>query len=145
MFANYNIDKALSKLPGWVQTFILRSHWYKVTKWAISSNEMVSDGQQETTNIEDADVFSSRGMDPQMHRPVIDLDVPAYLIPSSTEGHSHLIIDHEMPWHQYVRLLEALVQAGLVEENYVEACKRRGQTMVRMPWVKKNGGPQSYI
>lgn len=75
--------------------------------------------------------------DGPMHLPVIDIDLPCKLIPSSTEGHFHLYIDHPMPWGQYVELLAALAFAGIVEKGYVNASERRGQTFVRKPGVKK--------
>ena len=71
------------------------------------------------------------------HRPIIDLDFPAALLPSSTPGHHHLYIDKELTWHQYQRLLRALVDVGLVEQGYYDASNARGFTSVRMPSVKK--------
>ena len=40
------------------------------------------------------------GMD--IHMPVLDFDVEAHLVPSSTPGHSHLYINHAVPWEKYV-------------------------------------------
>lgn len=71
------------------------------------------------------------------HRVVLDIDMEAELIPSSTPGHYHLYLDHELSWRQYRRLLVALAEAGIVEEGYVGASERRGFTCVRLPWVKK--------
>lgn len=73
----------------------------------------------------------------RMHKPVIDLDLPARLVPSSTEGHFHLYIDKKVPWEAYVRLLDAMRDAGLVEAGYVSASKARGFSAVRPPWVRK--------
>lgn len=71
------------------------------------------------------------------HYPVLDLDLPVYVVPSSTPGHSHLYIDHLMTWEKYVALLRALADAGLVEEGYVKASIARGHTALRLPWVRK--------
>lgn len=71
------------------------------------------------------------------HWPVIDIDVPAHLVPSSTPGHSHLYIDVPVPGEQYWALLEALADAGIVQPGYVGACWSRGYTSVRLPWVRK--------
>jgi hypothetical protein len=60
----------------------------------------------------DAQVVSSEIYDTDRHAPVLDIDVPAYLVPSSTPGHSHLYI-------------------------YVKASIRRRHTAVRVPWLKK--------
>lgn len=72
------------------------------------------------------------------HKLVVDIDFPAKLIPSSTEGHFHLYIDHEIPADVYWELLEAMAKAGLVEEKYVEASKAQGRTTLRLPWVRKD-------
>lgn len=72
-----------------------------------------------------------------LHRPIIDLDFPAALIPSTTPGHFHLYIDKEMPWSTYQTLLSALAEAGLIEPGYRDASVARQFTSVRMPSVKK--------
>lgn len=76
-----------------------------------------------------------------LHRPVLDLDMPCTLLPSSTPGHHHLLIDSPMPWSTYLDLLRALVAAGLVESGYVGAAEERGHTGVRVPWFRKGDVP----
>ncbi len=71
------------------------------------------------------------------HKVVIDLDLPAKLIPSTTPDHFHLIIDHEISEAQYFKLLDVMAECGLIEPGYVHASKDRGYTAVRLPWVKK--------
>lgn len=73
----------------------------------------------------------------QYHRPVLDIDIPIKVVPSSTPGHSHLFIDHAMAWPAYQKLLHALAEAGIVESGYVAASVRRGHTSARLPHVKK--------
>ena len=86
----------------------------------------------------DANVIcSDSSVDPKVHYPVIDLDVPVHLVPSSTPGHSHLYINVGMSFEDYTRILLALAQAGVVEEGYVEASIRRGRSDVRLPWIQK--------
>ena len=98
-------------------------------------------------DIETANVVSSimRGHTPAPggggsghHLPVLDLDVPAVLIPSSTDGHWHLYLDVQVPDAAYWPMLEALATAGVLEGGYVRASKARGYTSVRLPWVKKS-------
>lgn len=72
-----------------------------------------------------------------MHRPVLDLDFPAMLVPSSTPGHFHLYLDKPMKWTAYHDLLGALAEAGIIEEGYAEASQVRGYSAVRVPWLKK--------
>ena len=88
--------------------------------------------------IEDANVVSSdsRGIK-EMHYPVIDLDVPVHLVPSSTPGHSHLYIDKEVSRGQFESILWALTDAGIVEDGYYAMFIKRGRADVRLPWVQK--------
>jgi hypothetical protein len=71
------------------------------------------------------------------HKLVIDLDLPAKLVPSSTPGHFHLYVDKEIEETVYFDLLDALESAGLIESGYVGASFARGFTAVRLPWIKK--------
>lgn len=100
--------------------------------------ERDEDGMEARTEspISDSDVISSELPD-GMHAPVIDLDLPIRAIPSSTPDNWHLYIEKAMTWEQYLALLWAFVEAGLVEQGYYEASKARGGTHVRLPWVKK--------
>lgn len=98
-----------------------------------------------SADIEDANLITSMvdrgglfaGLIEQMHRPVLDIDLPVKVLPSSTPGHFHLFIDKEMDWEKYAALLNALVEAELVEPGYRDAAFRRGYTAVRVPWVLK--------
>jgi len=71
------------------------------------------------------------------HLPVIDIDVPCVLVESSTPGHYHLYIDHPVVDELYWQMLEAMAAAGVVQKAYVGVSKRRGQTFVRVPGLKK--------
>lgn len=96
------------------------------------------DHSEPQTDIRDANLITSEVADkPGRHKIILDLDVPAQLIPSSTEGHFHLLIDHELSWEQYQRLLWTLADLDLVEEGYVSASVERGYSAVRLPWVRK--------
>lgn len=73
----------------------------------------------------------------QMHRPILDIDFPAELIPSSTDGHFHLYLDKPMTWKQYKKLLNVLSEVGVIEHGYARASIDRGYSSTRLPWVKK--------
>lgn len=92
-------------------------------------------------NSHGANLISSRCTSGK-HAPVIDIDVPMYVVPSSKLGHGHLYIDKEITWAQYTRILKALVSAGIVEEGYLEASMERGFTAVRPIGVTKQGAPR---
>lgn len=91
---------------------------------------------------EDADgnLVASATDVPGVHMPVIDLDCPHRLVPSSTEGHSHLYLDVPMSTVQYKKLIETLVEVGLLGEGNLRQFQAHGQTFVRKPHVKK-GAP----
>jgi hypothetical protein len=71
------------------------------------------------------------------HTIALDIDHRVRVVPSSTEGHSHLYIDVPLEWEQYEKLLKVLAEIGVVEEGYVGASIRRRATHLRLPWVRK--------
>jgi hypothetical protein len=86
------------------------------------------------------DVFGPPPVDSigeDMHTVALDIDVPVRVLPSSSYGHYHLLIDVAMPWWKYRRLLKALAKAGIIERGYYRASVRRRATFLRLPWVKK--------
>lgn len=104
----------------------------------------------EVDDIDQANVATSRtipdtlghiGFDGELHRPVIDIDMPAWLFESSTPGHHHLVIDRQMPFDDLVKLLRVMAEVGIVEPGFVAATERRGYSSMRLPWVKKGQTP----
>ena len=90
--------------------------------------------------LNNADVVASQieGQEDRHHL-VLDIDHPAWLIPSTTPGHYHLYV--EVPGgisnDDYGFLLGALVKAGVVQPGYAGASMARGFTCVRLPWIEK--------
>lgn len=76
------------------------------------------------------------------HAPVIDIDVPISVYPSSQLGHNHLYIDKEITWNQYTRLLKALASAGIIEDGYLKASLAKGYSAVRPVGITKPGSPR---
>lgn len=74
------------------------------------------------------------------HMPVLDLDIPHRLIPSSTPGHSHLYLDVEMSAAQYQDLVELLVEVGVMGRGNLIQFEVRGETFARKPHVHKYAG-----
>lgn len=92
----------------------------------------------ETTDLNQAQVISSEQRNrPDRHTVMLDLDVPATLIPSSTPGHSHLYVEVTVPWAKYQQLLEVLADCGIIEPGYMAVSYKRGATHLRLPWVHK--------
>jgi len=81
----------------------------------------------------------------RMHRPMLDLDFPAKLVPSTTPGHSHLYIDVAVHEVAYEKMLSAMVDAGLIQYGFYQSFLRNRQTTLRLPGVKKCGEFESNI
>lgn len=112
---------------------------FKVTKWDEDSSVTYSKEEREpAVSIGEANVSTSIREDADdCHALLLDLDLPAWLVPSSTEGHSHLYVDAKIPTPKYFDLLDALAAAGVIQQGYANASKHRGGTALRLPWIKK--------
>ena len=95
------------------------------------------DNFYQVADLDEANLISSLTED-GFHAPVIDFDLPLDVVPSTTPGHTHLYINTKMSWEDYQKLLNVLVEVGLVEENYVKASLARGFTSVRPPGLFKS-------
>lgn len=121
-------------VPGWGRTF---------HKANLAGDEYAEgDADRPVVELTEANVVSSlrRGEQPgpyARHRPVLDLDLDAHLVPSSTPGHWHLYIERDVPDDLFWELCDLLAKVGILQDGYVSACKSRGYTSVRLPWVKK--------
>ena len=138
----------------------LTNRLYKVHRWyGVTSSDPITKGEEieETEDLGHADIVTSIEKRPHYplttdgeemsldfdnpeywHTPVLDIDVPAALVPSSTPGKHHLYLDVPMTWETYVKLLDVMAEAGILEPGYVGASKARGFTAVRLPWIRKN-------
>lgn len=106
-----------------------------------------SDESEETERVvveslREANLLSSALVGPDgnptgYHTLAIDVDLPVRVRETDTEGHYHLFIDAPMPWETYSKLLDALVEAGIVEEGFAGASKSREATHLRLPWIHK--------
>ncbi len=101
----------------------------------------VTDDREEVFTHEEATLVGS--MDgPDSHLPVLDIDFPAALVPSSTPDHYHLYMNQPMSWPAYKKLLRALYDCGVIEEGFYTMSIERGQTFVRFPGVRKRAGEE---
>jgi hypothetical protein len=92
-------------------------------------------------DLDNANLISSL-CDSGKHAPVIDIDVPISVYPSSQLGHNHLYIDKEITWSQYARILKALAAAGIVEDGYLKVSLAKGYSSVRPIGTIKPGSPR---
>jgi len=104
------------------------------------ADDYLGAGGRETADVDAAELVSSGlpNSNGLVHAPVLDLDVPHTLIPSTTLGHSHLYIDTPIPWSEYKRLLVLLGKVGILDSAYVSISLARGRSQVRVPWLKKS-------
>lgn len=72
------------------------------------------------------------------HRPLLDIDFEAQLLPSSTPGHYHLYLDKQITQSSYFELLRVLARCGIIQQGYADAAIERGATSLRLPWIKKD-------
>lgn len=132
-----------------VLSLIANLRLFKVTTWDEDSSVTYSKEEREpATCITEANVSTSIREDaPGCHALLLDLDVPAWLVPSSTEGHSHLYVDVNIPDATYYALLDALADAGVIQRGYANSSKHRGGTALRLPWIKKpdTGAPVAPV
>lgn len=96
-----------------------------------------TDADLEPTPLSEANLVCSDRKGDDLHVPILDLDMPAMLLKSSTYGHYHLYIDKPMTWENYCKLLDMLGEVGILEPGFVSVSKRRKRTQVRTPWTKK--------
>lgn len=136
-------------LPIGLQRLIDRLKTFRVN-WAPTEEQYVLGRDREENDLDRADVASSAlkpdvwtvANDPR-HVIALDIDYPAYVVPSSTGGHCHLYID--VPGgieHQgYMALVSLLGHLGVIEKGYAQVSIQRGHTDLRLPWVVKGQEP----
>ena len=90
---------------------------------------MYNEPIHEPTEEYPANAYFSQGKD-GYHYQCIDIDIPIRVVPSSTPGHSHLYVDEPITWDTYKNLLEALAEAGIVEEGYLNASVDTGVALL---------------
>jgi hypothetical protein len=134
-------DRYLNTPEGRVYREFVDGFHYAVTDFSRGGSSRDIESQRNaTTKVErlaDANLVGSRDYMGK-HCPVLDLDVPALLVPSSTVGNNHLYIRKPMSWHHYTMLLQTLCYVGLLEDGYVGASLNvHEQTFARTPWTKK--------
>lgn len=120
-----------------LRRFIDRLVWRRVENW--TSSDDPNQGRPEVVDIAKANIVTSNFTVGPGHALLLDLDHPAWLVKSSTEGHHHLYVDVPggIPYEKYMRLLDALADCGVIEAGYASASKARGYTSVFLPWKRK--------
>lgn len=134
----------LASLPQWAVTNKLFRAKLKPGLGKQSFDPSWNDERTPAT-VEDANLISSEVFEvdgTKFHQPLLDLDMRAQIIPSSTPGHGHLYIDKILAHDAYHKLLTALRDAGIIEHGIVEQFERHGATTLRLPHIKKEPEPE---
>lgn len=113
---------------------VYRMHWEKGDAYSDPDRTEVSDPALATLI---GSEMADRVKWYEWHKPVLDIDYSADLVPSKTPGHYHLYLNKPVEWRDYKRLIKALAKARLIEKGYAKAALRRRQTFVRMPTREK--------
>lgn len=136
----------LSLLPDWAVTNVLYKAKLKPGLGKESFDEDWDD-ERAPSSIEDATLISSEifrtseKREDTWHQVLLDLDMSAKIVPSSTPGHGHLYINKVLRHDQYYYLLTALRNAGIIESGIVKQFEKHGCTTLRLPHVKKEPLP----
>lgn len=109
---------------------------YRVLNFGISSDGDI-ESDREPAPVDEADVIGSRVTATDLHTVIVDLDVPARLVPSTTPGHSHLYVDVPVSFPGLLDILRTLARYGIVEGGYAHVTEERGEAFARLPWVRK--------
>lgn len=134
-----------SDVPSGLRAFLDRLVTYAVPHFGAGSDSEESMALVEDRTpkpVDESHVASSqtRAWLAKRHHLLLDVDIPAWLIPSSSYGKSHLYVELPRggaPWEDYKAFLLAAAKIGLIEDGYAKASIRRGHTALRLPWVKK--------
>lgn len=130
------VEKLWDKLPAF-----MKDHMTVRTTLRGSSDEFPAEPWKHEP-IEKANLITSKverypyGI--EYHRPVLDIDFEAELIPSSTPGHYHLYLDKMIPKESYFQLLNHLARVGIIQHGFADASIDRGASSARLPWIKKD-------
>lgn len=133
----------MDKAEPWLVHLLNEASKWRIKVWSTDSDdgpEEIAEGEGRTSvhMLAGAECVGSRNAD-GMHRIMLDLDIQAALVKSSTRGdHHHLYLGtREIEWGQYQELLKILMECGVIEQGYYHASVKRGETFLRLPWVRK--------
>ena len=79
-----------------------------------------------------------------LHMPIIDCDFPVLAIPSSSQDHFHLYLLQLMPWEDYRKLLDVMLEINMIQQVWYDNAMAHGRTYVRMPNCQKPGFKEWY-
>lgn len=95
--------------------------------------------ERPTADLDEADLLTSRfqGEGIETHALLLDLDVEHTYLPSTQEGHGHLLVNVKLSRERWKHLMKSLALAGVIEQGYYDASMARGYASLRLPGTKK--------
>lgn len=141
-----------STAPSWLTSLLASLRIYRDVAWTHSSEDrveagMIEDGRRPAKRMAEAEVVASAqksaGDDDSdedykpMHVLALDIDHSAVLLPSSTPGHAHLVINHWLSHEAWEEIITVLGKHGVIEEGYASVSVKRKSTFLRLPWIRK--------
>lgn len=137
-----NITEFFQEAPSWLSAALKAISRWRGIDWTRApdydtDDDLGDDGRKPAPTFASAEVFGSRLADTGEHLVMLDIDINAAFIPSSTPGHGHLVFDATASWDDYKAFLKAAANVGIIEEGYYKFAEARGETFLRAPWVRK--------
>lgn len=132
--------------------FALRKHYPSwlyptLTFWSTTSGKLSAseDNHDQQVKVEsepsDALLIGSQKMSEDEKNPkyrlFLDLDINAVLLPSSSEGHHHLIVDANLTKEQHDKVLDVLSEVGIIQRGFALGGRDVSGASLRLPWVVK--------
>jgi hypothetical protein len=95
-------------------------------------------GDLATQEGREVNVITSKVNGRRKHKVVLDLDYDAALIPTSTPGHFHLLIDKDVDEDAYEDFLLACHNIGLIADGNLNQWSMHRRQFLRLPHVRKS-------
>jgi len=120
------------QLPQWLQSNV----FYRAKLKQDSDKEWVPTPEK-PVHPHDANLVSSENAQGS-HYLMLDLDTTHWYSKSSTEGHAHLVIQHELEIDELKEVINLLVKHGLLQEGIKHQLDDRGCLTLRLPGMTKD-------
>lgn len=87
----------------------------------------------EECTLMDATHLSSQLRHGDHHVLVLDIEHSVEVVRTNKAGHHHVYINKSMPWEKYVKIIEAMADAGVVDEQWATQALTQGYAHASLP------------
>jgi hypothetical protein len=127
------------KLPYWLKGNKLFFIKNLQTDSNIQGEAEMQRDRTEVTALGDANIISSESKDfPGHHYLFLDLDQDHVYLPSTTEGHGHLIVRTLLKYDEIGEIIRVLAKHGILQEGIEGRWVESGAMYLRLPGVTKS-------